>query len=673
MSEVEQQLSSGGLSKIQSSPLSVDTKLDGESLDGSRRSGYHGLSPLDALARKHRDLTRQLNLHTYANSPISKSEDCLVLPKDKVPGISMHRTGSPLTPSESHSSMATHGPSVYDEDHYYVAKQLSSVFGTPDNDEDDDFEYSEKLYAESRLSSNSEYNDAVANHFDDDEYFKSLHPPNAPYRQQIDFLKPNDLALPASSPQRETNPSAPSANRPPVLRSSTSPTILGSSSPPVRSLESTLTVSHSSEALNSPETSAEFYNISNISNSSNVGDFSAIIRDQQNDAATTNQSSSSLDSPLGSQSRPAALHGAIQFTRSAPKHQTVSIFRTQSPFLKRADKERANLNKTMVSINKSINIYQSFAENKSHNVDLSNSFRLLPLSTRLEYPILRHLEFSLQALTMSAIQFVDENHVDIPYTNLKTDLSPFQNNLFKYENLSKEDHLHQAIRYHLSNDFNKGFLHSSFAARRDDHTASFIYGLYLRHGLACSPKTHVSFLFLLKTATFLLRELSISLQEATVNSDSTYTSELESKRYTTDRLLLALVLYELAVCFMHGWGITRDRPLGIHLIKLSGAWGDVDAQFEAGIQFSLGTVADKDSQMAANYFLLAESQGLLPPQKCKWIYKPKYNLPLNYNVPAAKEVTLVINILENIEVNTVKLNGKTKAKFRNFISAVRYL
>ncbi|EPY49608.1 SEL1 repeat protein Nif1 [Schizosaccharomyces cryophilus OY26] len=672
MSDVDNRLSSS-ISKIQSSPLSVDTRLDSEGLDGSRRSGYHGLSPLDALARKHRDLTRQLNLHNYANSPISKSEDCLVLPKDKPTRIHVHRTGSPLTPSESNSSTTMHGPSVYDEDHYCVAQQLSSVFGTPDIDDDDDFDYSEKLYAESRLSSNSEEYSSVANHFDDDEYFKSLEPPNAPYRHQLDFLKPNDLTLPSVPSQEELNPTSPSGNRPPVIRASTAPTSYGTTSSAVRSLEGTLTVSHSSDALNVQQASAEFYNTNNMSNSSNVGDFSAIMKDQHKDATTPNQSSSSLDSPLGGTSHPGKVHKTIHLTKSAPKHQTVSIFRTQSPFLKKADKERANLNKTMVSINKSVNIYQIFAESNQSKVDSSNSFRLLPLSIRLQFPILRHLEFSLQALTTSAIQYIDENHVDIPYTALKTDLSPFQNNLFDYENLTKEDHLNQAIRFHLSNDFNRGFLHSSFAARHDDHTASFIYGLYLRHGLACSPKTHVSFLFLLKTATFLLRDLSISFQDATVSANKSNPSETESKQYTRDRLLLALVLYELAVCFMHGWGITRDRPLGIHLIKLSGAWGDVDAQFEAGIQLSLGTVADKDSQMAANYFLSAESQGLSPPQKCKWIYKSKYNLPLNYNVPAAKEVTLVASILENIEANAIKLNGKNKAKFRNFISAVRYL
>lgn len=680
--ETMQSRTYAGLTKLNTTTALLNKKdgNDDDKAEHSKRSGYHGLSPLDALALKHRDLNRKLNLRAM----MSKSEDNLQILKETTSGSSsdLLNIESPASPAEASSPFTVRTPTVHDPEHYFVAQKLSSVFGTPDlEDETDFFDYfsaAPDVHPNDIFDSYNSNN--IAESFDDDNYYNSLLPPNAPYYHEIEPPRTASNTSPTPNSIKSAHPAEP-PKRPAFTRSATSPDkILPTrikSKDTVSSGDSTpLSGSSSSKGMLMSMSTSENHSLSSNPELSN----SNLLAKNESPTDVSNNESGNESSKEPDKEHSTPIHPTTPVSRCArpsSRQQTISILQAQSPFLKKSDKERANLNKTMVSINKSINIHQSIHEiSCPHHSSSDNClFILISLMDRLHSPVLKQLDVSLQSLTMTAIRYIDLNYVDVQYTNLRGGAYGNGNNSESSDNaqLKKEEHLNLAIHFHLLNDHDKCFWHTGMASSYEDYTATFIYGLYLRHGLACSPKTHVSFLFLLKTATQLLNKLVECLHSSDLGLNDTTPNEKLSTEYNQQRLLLALILYELGVCFMHGWGITRDRYLALHLIKLSGAWGDADAQFEAGLQMSLGAVSDKDSHMAAYYYRLAGFQGISPPSKCKWVYKSKYSLPANHKVPAASEVAYVSAIVENLESHSLKFSTKPKAKLRSLITSVRYL
>ncbi|CAG8460031.1 6145_t:CDS:2 [Racocetra fulgida] len=87
---------------------------------------------------------------------------------------------------------------------------------------------------------------------------------------------------------------------------------------------------------------------------------------------------------------------------------------------------------------------------------------------------------------------------------------------------------------------------------------------------------------------------------------------------------LVLAIYELGICFRHGWGVPKNKKTAAYYFEIAANLGDPDAQNELGFCFERGEGVKRDLKKSAKYFRMAASQGagILGNS---WIYKKKYD------------------------------------------------
>lgn len=87
---------------------------------------------------------------------------------------------------------------------------------------------------------------------------------------------------------------------------------------------------------------------------------------------------------------------------------------------------------------------------------------------------------------------------------------------------------------------------------------------------------------------------------------------------------LVLAIYELGVCFRHGWGVPKNLQTATYYFEVASNLGDPDAQNDLGFCYAHGLGVKKDLYCSAKYYRLAEKQGQGMIGN-SWIWKDKYN------------------------------------------------
>ncbi|CAG8441772.1 25129_t:CDS:2 [Gigaspora rosea] len=172
-----------------------------------------------------------------------------------------------------------------------------------------------------------------------------------------------------------------------------------------------------------------------------------------------------------------------------------------------------------------------------------------------------------------------------------------------------EDYISQAIKYHENDQLEKSTEYFHIAAQQNNTIGMIFYGLALRHGWGCKTDTAKGFKYLQKAAD--------SATEMLNNINDTTNSQILKTG-------LVLAIYELGMCYKHGWGVPKDKTKAAHYYRMAADQGDPDAQNDIALCYYKGEGVKKDMKIAAKYYRMADKQGY-GTMGNSWIYKEKYN------------------------------------------------
>lgn len=112
--------------------------------------------------------------------------------------------------------------------------------------------------------------------------------------------------------------------------------------------------------------------------------------------------------------------------------------------------------------------------------------------------------------------------------------------------MSQMDNLiHQGIKHHEAGRLEQATQLFKQASNMDSPIAMFLYGISLRHGWGCTKNEFLAFQYLQRAAEFAVEELTKVTSKVKVSA-------------AKNELIMAI--YELGVCFRHGWGVSV-KPL----------------------------------------------------------------------------------------------------------------
>ncbi|THH05571.1 hypothetical protein EW145_g4696 [Phellinidium pouzarii] len=135
-----------------------------------------------------------------------------------------------------------------------------------------------------------------------------------------------------------------------------------------------------------------------------------------------------------------------------------------------------------------------------------------------------------------------------------------------------------------------------------------MWGLSLRHGWGVPKDEQRAFKWLKRAAEHAV----LDLQEGRNKSGR-----------DAIRNELVLAVYEVGQCFFQGWGVPRDKVMGVSYFQTAAQLGDPDAQQDLAFCLANGKGCKKDRKAAAKWYRAAAAQGA-STVGLAWIYKPKY-------------------------------------------------
>jgi len=133
-----------------------------------------------------------------------------------------------------------------------------------------------------------------------------------------------------------------------------------------------------------------------------------------------------------------------------------------------------------------------------------------------------------------------------------------------------------------------------------------MWGLSLRHAWGCEKDEAKAFKWLKRAAEHSVEDLQ---------------GAKEGREALKNELVLAV--YEVGQCFFRGWGVTKDKEMGVSYFKTAAQLGDPDAQQDLAFCLANGKGCKKDRKEAAKWYRAAVAQGA-SNVGLAWIYKPKY-------------------------------------------------
>ncbi|CAO3657457.1 unnamed protein product [Mucor hiemalis] len=170
------------------------------------------------------------------------------------------------------------------------------------------------------------------------------------------------------------------------------------------------------------------------------------------------------------------------------------------------------------------------------------------------------------------------------------------------------DYLQLGMKYHEKGELEKATHYWRLSAESGSPLGLFFYGIALRHGWGCKKNSAKAVRYLQSAAESAVHDLQTGIAQ----SANVAKSEL------------VLAIYELGVCFRHGWGVPKNVETAAYYFEVASNLGDPDAQNDLGFCYAHGLGVKKDLYCSAKYYRLAERQGQGMIGN-SWIWKDKYN------------------------------------------------
>jgi len=116
-----------------------------------------------------------------------------------------------------------------------------------------------------------------------------------------------------------------------------------------------------------------------------------------------------------------------------------------------------------------------------------------------------------------------------------------------------EDFVRQGIEYHETGDIAKATHFFRTAAELGDPVGMLMYGLAVRHGWGCAANRQLAFQYLQKSAEHAVGDLK----------------SRDSFASTAAKGELVLAIYELGICFRHGWGAAKNKKTAAYYFEIA--------------------------------------------------------------------------------------------------------
>lgn len=116
-----------------------------------------------------------------------------------------------------------------------------------------------------------------------------------------------------------------------------------------------------------------------------------------------------------------------------------------------------------------------------------------------------------------------------------------------------EDFVRQGIEFHEIGDIAKATHFFRTAAEMGDPVGMLMYGLSVRHGWGCSSNRQLAFQYLQKSAEHAVGDLK----------------SRDSFASTAAKGELVLAIYELGICFRHGWGADKNKKTAAYYFEIA--------------------------------------------------------------------------------------------------------
>ncbi|CAG8505222.1 6610_t:CDS:2 [Ambispora leptoticha] len=185
-----------------------------------------------------------------------------------------------------------------------------------------------------------------------------------------------------------------------------------------------------------------------------------------------------------------------------------------------------------------------------------------------------------------------------------------QRSVHSVQNLSlSKEYVQKAIKCHEENQLEKSAHYLRIAAEQGSPAAMVLYGIALRHGWGCKKDEASAFRYLQLAA-------KSALGDPTKIQQSVNMSNVKGE--------MILAIYELGMCFRHGWGIPKNKSTAAYYFQIAADLGDPDAQNDIALCYYKGEGVKKDMKAAAKYYRMAHAQGQ-GTMGNSWIFKSKYD------------------------------------------------
>ncbi|CDS05911.1 hypothetical protein LRAMOSA08439 [Lichtheimia ramosa] len=176
-------------------------------------------------------------------------------------------------------------------------------------------------------------------------------------------------------------------------------------------------------------------------------------------------------------------------------------------------------------------------------------------------------------------------------------------------NDSTDHYLQLGMQCHEKGELEKATYYWRLSAENDSPLGLFFYGIALRHGWGCKKNPAIAVRYLQKAAECAVYDLQTGIVKSTTIAKSE----------------LILAIYELGVCFRHGWGVPKNLTTASYYFHIAANLGDPDAQNDLAFCYAHGHGVKKDPYKAAMYYRKAERQGHGIVGN-SWIWKDKYSI-----------------------------------------------
>ncbi|KAI9318126.1 hypothetical protein BX666DRAFT_1935015 [Dichotomocladium elegans] len=177
------------------------------------------------------------------------------------------------------------------------------------------------------------------------------------------------------------------------------------------------------------------------------------------------------------------------------------------------------------------------------------------------------------------------------------------------DNTAIDPYLQLGMQCHEKGELEKATHYWRLSAENDSPLGLFFYGIALRHGWGCKKSPAIAVRYLQKAAECAVYDLQKGIAKSTTIAKSE----------------LILAIYELGVCFRHGWGVPKNLTTASYYFEIAANLGDPDAQNDLAFCYAHGHGVKKDSFKAAMYYRKAarQGQGIVGNS---WIWKDKYSI-----------------------------------------------